>query len=142
MIDDSRSRNNGTKTRKPIPPVEHQFKPGNPGRPKGSRNKLGEAFMDDLYQSWLAHGPAAIEAVLKTKPDAYLKVIASLLPKDLVLKVRPLDELSDEQLLERLRSLTKRAAPLLAKLVSDDESRTECADPRHSAITERRSRCS
>ena len=37
MIDDSRSRKNGTKTRKPIPPMEHQFKLGNPGRPKGSR---------------------------------------------------------------------------------------------------------
>ena len=26
--------------RGPQPPVEHQFKPGNPGRPKGSRNKV------------------------------------------------------------------------------------------------------
>ena len=80
--------------------------------------------MEDLYQSWLAHGPAAIEAVLKTKPDAYLKVIASLLPKDLVLNVRPLDELSDEQLLDRLRSLTKTAAPLLAKPDGDSHDRT------------------
>ncbi|HAH11511.1 MAG TPA: hypothetical protein DCL48_15565, partial [Alphaproteobacteria bacterium] len=30
------------------PPVEHQFKPGNPGRPKGARNKLGEAFLSDM----------------------------------------------------------------------------------------------
>jgi hypothetical protein len=77
----------------------------------------------------LKSGPAAIEAVLKTKPEAYLKVIASLLPKDINLSVRPLDELSDEQLLERLRSLTKRAAPLLAKLDSGDDSRTESAEP-------------
>ena len=52
------------------PSVEHQFKRGNPGRPKGSRNKLGEAFIEELYQSWLANGATAIEVVLKTKPDA------------------------------------------------------------------------
>jgi hypothetical protein len=37
----------------------------------------------------LESGPAAIEAVLKTKPEAYLKVVASLLPKDVNLNVRP-----------------------------------------------------
>jgi hypothetical protein len=58
-----------------------------------------------------------------------LKVTAALLPKDIHLNVRPLDELSDEQLLERLSSLSKRAAPFLAKLDSDDESRTESAEP-------------
>ena len=30
------------------PPVAHQFKPGNPGRPKGARNKLGEQFIAAL----------------------------------------------------------------------------------------------
>ena len=75
----------------------------------------------------LAHGPAAIEAVLKTKPDAYLKVIASLLPKDLVLNVRPLDSLSDEQILQRLRSLSEQVAPLLGKL----DGEIGPAAPRH-----------
>jgi hypothetical protein len=92
---------------------------------------LGEAFIEDLYQSWLANGAAAIEAVLKTKPDAYLKVIASLLPKDIKLNVRPLDELSDEQLLDRLRSLTKRAAPLLAKLDDDGDDELKPRGLRH-----------
>jgi hypothetical protein len=52
----------------------------------------------------------------------YIKVVASLLPRDVNLNVRPLDDLSDEQLLERLRSLTKQAAPLLANLDGDDET--------------------
>jgi hypothetical protein len=30
------------------------------GRPKGSRNQLGEAFIDDLYAHWKIHGVAAI----------------------------------------------------------------------------------
>ena len=62
--------------------------------PRGSRNKLGEDFAK--------HGPAVIEKVRTDKPDAYLKVIAGLLPKDLNLHVRQLDDLSDEQLLVRL----------------------------------------
>jgi hypothetical protein len=48
-----------------------------------------ELTTKDLYQSRLANGAAAIEAVLKTKPDAYLKVVASLLPKDVNLSLRP-----------------------------------------------------
>jgi hypothetical protein len=56
------------------------------------------------------------------KPEAYIKVIASLLPKDLNLNVTKLDDLTDEQLLERLRSLTKEAAPLLANLDVETEA--------------------
>jgi hypothetical protein len=42
------TRNNERKTGPGNPPVEHRFKPGNPGRPKGSRNKLGEDFIQAL----------------------------------------------------------------------------------------------
>ena len=60
MAGDDFSRNNTAKTGRGNPPVEHQFKRGNPGRPKGSRNKLGEAFIADLYAHWQENGvPAA-----------------------------------------------------------------------------------
>jgi hypothetical protein len=56
---------------------------GNPaGRPKGSRNKLGEAFPEDMLADWEANGPAANRKVRVEKPDAY-KVVASILPRDL-----------------------------------------------------------
>jgi hypothetical protein len=48
------------------------------------------------------------------------KMVASLLPKDVNLNVRPLDDLSDEQLLMSLRVLTKQAAPLLARVAEND----------------------
>ena len=118
MADDS--RNNGEDTGKPTPPVEHQFKPGNPGRPKGSRNKLGEAFIEALHDDFQTHGIAAIAAVREKKPDQYLKVIASILPKDLNINVNNLGEMSDDELVERIRNLDATIRPFLAAQGEDD----------------------
>ena len=83
---------------------------GNPaGRPKGSRNKLAEDFIADLHESWQTHGKTAIERCDAEKPDVYLKVVAGLLPKDVNLKVSNLDDLTDEQLLNKLNNLTEMA---------------------------------
>jgi hypothetical protein len=106
------SRNNGEKTGKRMPPVEHRFQPGNPGRPKGSRNKLGEAFIEDLHAAWQKHGMAAIEATIKNQPAQFLKVIVRVVPKDLNLHVSPYDNMTDEQLMERLRGLREQVGDL------------------------------
>lgn len=83
------------------------FQPGvspNPaGRPKGSRNKLGEAFIQALYEDFTEHGTDVITKVRAAKPDQYLKVVASILPKEL--KVTTEVELNDEQLDQRIRQL-------------------------------------
>jgi hypothetical protein len=56
---------------------------GNPnGRPKGARSKLGEAFIDALKADFDQHGIGALETVRKEKPADYIKVVASLLPKE------------------------------------------------------------
>jgi hypothetical protein len=55
------------------------------------------------------------------RPADYLKIVASLLPKDVNLNVNNLDSLTDEQLLARLRLLTQQAAPLLAKAAQGDD---------------------
>lgn len=74
------------------------FQPGNPGRPKGSRNKLGEAFIQAMHEDFLEHGKDVIETVRLEKPDQYLKVVASILPKELNIKTDAFDNITDEQL--------------------------------------------
>lgn len=87
---------------------------GNPaGRPKGSRNKLGEAFLDDMLADWEKHGKAAIEKVRETKPDAYLKVVAMILPRDLNVNINNMEQLTDDELVERIRSLDAAIRPFL-----------------------------
>ena len=61
---------------------------GNPaGRPKGSRNKLSEEFIAEVYADWCEHGAAAIQTVRETRPDVYVKVVASLLPRQVQAEV-------------------------------------------------------
>jgi len=75
---------------------------GNPaGRPKGSRNKIAEAFIDDLYASWLVHGADAIRRMCEERPHDYVKVAASLMPRQFdVTNKNPFDEISDQDELE------------------------------------------
>ena len=55
---------------------------GNPaGRPKGSRNKLEERFLADLAKDWEEHGAATLVKAREKDPVGYVKVAASLMPK-------------------------------------------------------------
>ena len=66
-------------------PKPWQFQPGNPGgpgRPKGSRHKLQEAFLKALADDFEENGIAAICLMREKDPAAYARVVASLLAKE------------------------------------------------------------
>ena len=57
------------------------------GRPKGHRNKIGDAFLKDLMKWHAKHGMKAIEQVGKNKPEELLRIMASLIPKHDIVEV-------------------------------------------------------
>jgi hypothetical protein len=76
---------------------------GNPGgRTPGLRNKLQNGFVAALADDFATHGPAAIEAARLEDPVGYLKLVASLLPKDVKLDARPLADWTDEELVRTI----------------------------------------
>lgn len=78
---------------------------GGPGRSKGSRNKLGEAFIEAMHDDFVKHGVAVIETVRTEKPDQYLKVIAGILPKELNVNARVIDDMPDDELVDALDTI-------------------------------------
>ena len=58
-------------------------KSGNPkGRPKGSRNKLAEAFCYDVFELWKEHGKGILVEATRRNPVAMCQIVASMMPKD------------------------------------------------------------
>lgn len=96
--------------RKHLEPYKWQpgVSPNPSGRPKGSRNKLGEAFIDALKDDFEKHGVAALAEVRETKPDQYLKVIAAVIPKEVHHTVDDYDGYSTEQLQADVYELARR----------------------------------
>jgi hypothetical protein len=91
------------------------FKPGDEwtgndkGRPKGSRNKLGEAFVADVYTKWEAHGVAVLDAMIEQDPSGFVRVVAGILPKEMIVK-DPLHGISDEELLGFIHAMRELLA--------------------------------
>lgn len=87
---------------------------GNPnGRPKGCRNQLGEAFLEALHADFKENGAQAIEDARKESPLGYMRVCASILPKQLNVTMDPLDEMTDEQLRTYVQRLAEQLGPFL-----------------------------
>ena len=75
------------------------------GRPKGSKHRLSEEFIAALCQDFRQHGDDVIAKVRDEKPADYLRVIASILPKDLNITPSGIENMTDEELAENLAIL-------------------------------------
>jgi len=83
-----------------------RFKTGNnggPGRPPGSRNSLGDDFVAAIHVDWREHGAAVLQEVRSSSPAAYLRVVASLVPRQISVDTRnDFTGVSDQELMAQL----------------------------------------
>jgi hypothetical protein len=79
------------------------------GRPQGSRDRLSTAFLKALADDFEVNGKEAIEKTRAEDPAAYLRVVASLQPKEIKLE-KPEDALSDEAMDALIAAFTAHLA--------------------------------
>jgi hypothetical protein len=48
-----------------------------------ARANLTSQYFTDMYQAWLARGPAVLETVAMLYPDVFLRVVASHMPREM-----------------------------------------------------------
>jgi hypothetical protein len=85
--------------------------PGTGGRPAGSRNRLTGAFLHKLADDFEQHGDAVIRIARIERPVEYLKIVASILPRELAINDAKLGDMSEEEvaaLLETVRELRSK----------------------------------
>ena len=81
------------------------------GTTKRTKKTLGDDFLDAVRADFRAHGAGVIAAVRADKPDQYLKIVQSVLPKDLHVSLDHLETLSDDEIRRRIRGLEAVLGP-------------------------------
>ena len=77
------------------------------GRIKGSRNRLSHALVEALCKEFEEYGAEAIKLARIERPSEFLKIIASIIPKEFEITDSRLKDLNDDEL-DYLIELTKR----------------------------------
>lgn len=73
--------------------------------PGKSSDKLLTTFLAAMAEDFEKYGAVVIQEIRDDNPVAYAKLCASILPKQVSVKVDPEDEMTDEQLLDRAQKL-------------------------------------
>ncbi len=104
---------------------------GNPaGRPKGTKDAINKAFLDDVTEDWRECGKEALERARKDKPAEYVRMVASLLPKDQNLNVvtstddlfcQILDSMNSGRADDEVRKENARMKAEIAALKGEDD---------------------
>lgn len=92
----------------PNPSPETRFKAGHAkigGRPKEARDRITRRFLLELAEHFEANGKEAIAKLYDQDVAKYVQAVAAVVPKEIEIS-RPLDGLSDEELLGAIHALT------------------------------------
>ena len=97
---------------------------GSPSAPQTPGAGFAEQFVGELAADFAAHGAAVIAELRDRDPNAYLRICAAVLPKE-VRVPDPLDALNDDQLTARFEAIAARLADagIYPRLASAGEPR-------------------
>jgi hypothetical protein len=98
-----------------------RFQPGNTigraGKPRGTRNKLAATVFKDVLEFWdqpardgsdITRGQAALLSMWRSKPAEFVRIVASMLPREFVFE-NVVSELGDDELDHMITMLRDRA---------------------------------
>ena len=97
------------------------FQKGEGGRPKGARNKIWTAFLNDALDEWKVSGRDCLKIMAKEEPSKFVQVIAGLAPKEIEITQMPIMEIPDDELIQirdHLRRRIEQERALLERLRS------------------------
>ncbi|MGC2076824.1 MAG: hypothetical protein WA728_12465 [Xanthobacteraceae bacterium] len=77
------------------------------GRRRGARNRLSTSFLEKLAVDFEEHGEGVIKIARMEEPVNYLRLVASVLPKEFELIDTRLQELSDDDIAQLISELKR-----------------------------------
>ena len=92
------------------------------GRVKGSRNRIAYKLIEALEKDFEEHGEQAIKIARIERPVEYLRIIASVIPKEFEIVDGRLAELSDEELDVFIAKLRAQLRGAIAQDLGDGEN--------------------
>jgi hypothetical protein len=90
-----------------------KFQPGHGGRPRGARNRLTVRVFEDILAHWNepatdgstnTKGRAALEIMLREKPNEYVRAVLSVMPREIAIE-NVMTDLDNEQLDELMAKI-------------------------------------
>jgi hypothetical protein len=105
----------------------HRFAKGNTygrkGRPIGSKVKLSESFLAGIAADFAKYGKDVIQHVRQNEPSTYLRIVASIVPRETIAKLEVSGEVEikhrEQRILAAYRLLGEDIAR--AEIIQDGE---------------------
>jgi hypothetical protein len=101
------------------------FQPGQGGRRKGARHRISTALLETIAKDFAAHGEEVVKITRIEKPVEYLRIVASLLPRELEITVGPLQEISDHELETLIEHARTRIIDITANSGGGEDSEAD-----------------
>src|SRR5262245_4745803 len=104
------------------------FQKGQGGRRRGARQRISTALLESIAKDFDEHGEETVNITRVERPVEYLRIVASLIPRELEITVGPLQEISDQELELLIEDARKQHRVIDVAPANPDSREDEAAD--------------